>query len=189
MKTKALFFALLVMAGTTAFGNDAPGLTVVSLKSSGIFKVIYKGSERGRVKLNILDNGGKTIHTETISDVDGFIVPVNFNGLRAGEYFIEVVDNSGKHREQVSYRPTADLKSVHVSKLAGIEDKYLFSVADAQDEPIQVRIYDNLQRVIFAESKVLSGDFAQVFNLLNNTGSCTFEVSDATGNKKYFTFQ
>src|SRR5687768_2967368 len=44
MKTKTLFFALLVAVSTTAFGfsNDEPALTVVSSKGSEVFKVIYK---------------------------------------------------------------------------------------------------------------------------------------------------
>jgi len=188
MKMKALFFALLVAMSTTAFGNDAPAMTVVSFKGSEIFKVIYKGTAMGKVKLNILDAQARVIHSETISGVDGFILPVNFKGLQSGNYTIEVVDNSGRYQEQVTYKPVYELKSIHISKLRNDDGKYLLAVANAQNEPINVKIYDAFQRVVYNESKTLRGDFAQVFNMENKHDSYTFEVSDAAGNKKYFNF-
>lgn len=190
MKTKALFFALLVAVSTTAFafGNDEPGMTVVSFKGSEIFKVIYKGSKTGKVKLNILDQRGNTIHSETIAGLNGFICPVNFKGLASGTYTIEVVDDGARYQENVTYKPAHELKSIHVSKLVNENGKYLLSVSNAQNEPIGVRIYDQEQRLVYNNSQVRNGDFAQVFKMENNKGRYTFEVSDASGHKKYFNF-
>ena len=190
MKTRTLFFALLLAVSTTAyaFGNDEPGLTVVSFKGSEVFKVIYKGTTTGRLKLNILDDRENVIHSETISGLNGFICPVNFKGLRSGQYTIEVIDKTVKYRESVTYRPAHELKSIHVSKLLNEDGKYLLAVANAQEEPIRVRIFDQDQRLLYNESKTLTGDFAQVFKMPNGHGRYTFEVSDDAGNKKYFNF-
>lgn len=189
MKTKALFFALLLAAvSTTAFAKEDPGMAIVSSKGSEIFKVIYKGASTGKVKLNILNSQKRVIYSETISGLNGFICPVNFKGLASGNYTIELVDNTGRYQEQVTYKPVSELKSIHVSKLAHEEGKYLLAVANAQDEPISVRIFDELQRVLYNESKTLKGDYAEVFKLVNDRKGYTFEVSDAAGNKKYFTF-
>lgn len=187
MKTTTLFFALVLAVSTTAFAlNDEPGLTVVSSKGSEVFKVIYKGTTTGKVKLNILDGRGTVIHSETISGLNGFICPVNFKGLQSGQYTIEVVDKSGKYQESVTYKPAHQMKSIHVSKLLTQDGKYLLAVANAQNEPINIKIFDTEQRLVYNESKTLNGDFAQVFKMSDAYGRYTFEISDDAGNKRYF---
>src|SRR5688572_16340318 len=120
MKTKTLFFAMLLTVSTTAFalGKDKPGMAVVSAKGSGVFKVIYQGETAGRIRLNIFDAQERIIHSETINGLNGFIRPLNFKGLRSGNYTIELVDDAGKHRERVVYLPAHEMKSIHVSKLS-----------------------------------------------------------------------
>lgn len=189
MKIKGLFLALLVAVSGAAFGNENPGMTVVSFKGSEVFKVIYKGASTGKVKLNILDAQGKSLHSEVFSGVDGFIVPVNFKGLSSGKYTIQIVDNAGKYEENVVYRPVSDIKSIHISKILEEDGKFLLAVANAQNEPISVKIYDGFQRLVYSESKVLSGDFAQVFRIEHPSFRYTFEVTDGAGNRKYFNFQ
>src|SRR6188768_3753575 len=109
MKTKSLFIAALVVvsASVAAFGKEEPtsnkGMAVVPVKGSEVFKVIYKGEAAGRVKLNVYNTESKLVFSETISGTDGFIRPLNFSGLTAGEYTIELVDALGKKSEKVSY--------------------------------------------------------------------------------------
>ena len=160
MKTKTLFFALLVAVSTTAFGfsSDEPALTVVSSKGSEVFKVIYKGSTTARVKLNLLDERGNVIHSEVISGLNGFIRPLNFKGLESGQYTIEVVDKADRFQESVTYLPAHELKSIHVSKLLKHDGKFLLAVANAQEEAIHIKIFDQEQRLVHAESKTLRGD-------------------------------
>jgi len=166
MKTKTLFFTVLVLVSATAFafGSDDPGMTVVSVKGSEVFKVIYKGATTGKIKLNILDAEGRTIHSETLFGLNGFILPVNFKGLQSGNYTIEVVDQAGSYRENVLYLPAYEIKSIHVSKIRNEDGKFLLSIANAQDEPIQVRIFDG-QTIVYNESKTIKGDFAQVYKI------------------------
>lgn len=187
MKTTTLFFALLLAVGTAAFGNYEPGLTIVSSKGSEVFKVIYKGTVTGKIKLNIRDDRGNVIHTETIQGLDGFICPVNFKGLAPGQYTIEVVDKIARYQENVIYKPASELKSIHVSKLARENGKYLLAVANVNEEPIHVKIYDEESRVVYDETQIRNGDFAQVFKL-PGYGRFTFEISDQSGNRKYFNF-
>ena len=190
MKTKTLFFALLlaVSSSSMALANEGPALTVVNQKGSDIFKVIYKGGSAGRVRLNIIDQEGKTIHTEVLAARHGFILPVNFKSLQSGSYTIQLTDNTGKYQEKVSYLPSSERKSIHVTKLLDEEAKYLLAVADAENETIRIRIYDQEQRLVHDESKILSGDFAQVYSIQNSRGNYTFEVADSAGNRKYFDF-
>src|SRR5688500_18210725 len=149
MKTRTLFFALLLAIGTTAlaYGDEGPGMTVVNVKGSEIYKVIYRAAAVGKVRLNILDAQGHKIHSESFAGLNGFILPVNFKGLRAGNYTIEIVDNAGRYEEHVSFNPVSDTKSIHVSRLVRESGKYLLAIADAKHETINVRIYDQDERL------------------------------------------
>src|SRR5688500_4011966 len=109
MKMKSLIIAMLVVfsAGVVFAGEDEPrtGFAVVSLKGSSVYKVIYKSENSGKVKLNIYDAGGSVIFTETLTGVNGFMVPLNFAGLAAGDYTIELIGAAGRKTERISYQP------------------------------------------------------------------------------------
>ncbi|MBL7858797.1 MAG: hypothetical protein JNM57_14000 [Cyclobacteriaceae bacterium] len=188
MKSTSLFIAALIVVGAvvTAVGKEEPtkaGLAVVPVKGSEVFKVIYKGETAGRVKLNLYDAKGTIIFSESINAGEGFIRPLNFTGLQAGEYTVELVDASGKKVEKINYVTKKLASVVRVSRLANEDGKYLLAIANPAGEQISVKIY-NENNLIHTESKVINGDFAQVYALKNVTGSVTFEVSDLAGNTK-----
>lgn len=192
MKVRSLLVAALVVfsIGVAFAGEDEPrtDFAVVSAKGSHVYKVIYKSEAAAKVKLNIYDQAGTVIFSETVFGGNGFMVPLNFSGLNAGEYTIELVGAAGRKIEKVSYNPTNNIKQVHVSKLAKDEAKYLLAVANTGNEVIHVRIYDRNKALIHSESKEISGDFAQVYNLGGNASAYTFEVTDNNGNTKTVTF-
>ena len=190
MKTKSLFFAALVTVTATvsAFGNDKPEMTVVAIKGSEIFKVIYKGETQGKVKVNIFDANGRVIHTAAITGRDGFIYPLNFKDLESGDYTIELIDDAGKYQKVVTFQPEYQQKAIHVSRIQSEENKFLLAVANAGTEAIRVTIYDARHNVLFDETRSVTGDFAQVYKVKNPDKRLSFEVSDASGHRKYFSF-
>jgi hypothetical protein len=193
MKTKSLFLAaLVVLSSAVAFaGKEEPrttGLAVVPVKGSEIYKVIYRGESVGKVKLNIYNAGGILLLTQTFNSVDGFILPVNFSGLTAGDYTIELVDASGKKVEKVSFAAESNIKHVHVTRLSGGQNKFLVSIANGGKERVNLRIYDSAGNLLHTENKLISGDFAQVYNLTKVSEHYTFEVTDAGGNTRSIKF-
>jgi hypothetical protein len=193
MKTKSLFFAALVLMSAVALGagKDEPrgtGMAVIPVKGSEIFKLVYKGHSAGKVQLNIYDASSQLVHNQTFNGVDGFIIPLNFGGLQYGEYTIVITDASGKKVEKVAYRRQDTLKNVHISRI-NATDKYLLSVgSNAINGPINVRIFDAGNNLIFTETKEVKGDFAQVYKLEHVSGAFTFQVSDNSGNVKTVDF-
>ena len=171
-----------------ATAYDGPEMTIVAGKGSEVFKVIYKGGTSRKVKLNVINSRGRTIHSTSLAGKDGFICPLNFKGLPSGNYTIELIDGQGSHQQEVNYVPVHDRKSIHVSKLLNEKDKFLFTVANAQSETISIKIYDRHQSLLHSESKNLKGDFAQVFRIVHNLDHYTFKISDGAGNVKYFVF-
>jgi hypothetical protein len=168
MKTKSLLIAALVVVSATvsAFAKEEPtkaGLAIVSVKGSETFKVIYKTENTGSTKVNIYNAEAKVIFSKVVSNAGGFILPLNFNGLTAGEYTIELTDATGTKVEKVNFQPSAK-------------------------SSVTVTIYDNFDNVVYNETKKLDGDFAQVYALKGKVTSYTFEISDASGKIKSVKF-
>jgi hypothetical protein len=189
MKIKSLFLAALVTLGVvvSAVGKDEPrttGLAVVPVKGSQVYKVIYRTELQSKIRLNIYGPQSQLLFTESFSGIEGFIRPVNFTGLQPGEYTIELVDASGKKVEKVNYQPVKSAKkNIHIANVSKEQNKFLVSVADAGEESITVRIYDDHNNVIHTETRTVKGSFAQVY-VVKNAGAVTIEVSDEAGNIK-----
>jgi len=186
MKTKLMVCALLVaiVTGAAAAADPiGPKVVVLSQKQSGIFKVIYEGAKVGRVNLKISDQAGVIVFNESISGVDGFVRPVNFKGMAAGEYTIEVSDASGKQIQKVNYEIEQTVSMVHVAKIAG-DSKYLLAVAKGTEEEINVKIFDGSSNLVHDQNLVVNGNLGLVYNLKDVAGVPTFEVTDKTGKTK-----
>jgi len=186
MKTKSIFIAALMVFGAvlTSVANNgtesANGLAVVPVKGSNVYKVIYKGENQGKVKLSVFNKSAELIFTETVSQ-SGFILPLNFSNLEAGEYTVELADANGKKSQKIVHGVVnTPANYIHVSKLVNEEGKFLISVKNAN--AINVKIYGR-NGLIFNESKDLAGDFAQVY-AVKVPGELTFEITDANGNVK-----
>jgi hypothetical protein len=183
MKTRSIVLAaLLLVSASGAFATADPSnaaLAVVSSKGSEVVKVIYRGSN-GKVKLNIYDASSTLVFSESRNVQQGFILPLNFAGLTAGTYTVELVDATGVKSEKVNYQPAkAAVANVHVAKLAQ-EGKYLLSVANA-NETVTIRVFDANGNLLHTSDKQSAGSFAQIFNIQNVDGGCTFEVVNAAG--------
>jgi hypothetical protein len=179
MKTKSLFIAALVVISSaiSAVGKDAPskaGLAVVPVKGSEIFKVIYKGETAGRVKMNLYNSSNVLVFAQTMSNIEGFILPLNFKGLAFGEYTLEVTDSNGKRTEKIQY--TASKSVIRVARLAE-EGKFLLAIVNPTSSSLSVKIFNSDDQLIHAETKEIKGDYAQVYKV-TNTKAVTFEVSD-----------
>jgi hypothetical protein len=191
MKTKSLYVAALMTlsAAFTAVGKDEPaalGLAVVPVKGSEVFRVIYKSENPSKVKLSLYDAKSEVVFTETMTNVGGFIRPLNFSGLAFGEYTIELTDASGTKTEKVSYHPAKVTTHVHVAKLAQ-PDKFLMSVTNGSKETITVKIFDQYNNLVHVSSKDVTGDYAQLFSLKDLEG-VTFEISNKAGTLKSISF-
>jgi len=172
-----------ITGSTLAADPVGPKVVVVNQKESGMFKVIYEGAKAGRVNLKITNQDGVIVFNESVAGVNAFIRPLNFNGMDAGEYNIEVSDASGKQVTMVNYQIEQTVGAIHVSKIAG-GNKYLFAVASGANEAINVKIFDGSSNLVHNENFLVNGSFGLVYNLKDVVGVPTFEVTDKTGTTK-----
>lgn len=191
MKFNVLLIAALmtISAGINAVAKEDPHnvrLAVVPVKGSEVFKVIYKGETPAKVRINVYNASSQIVFSEILSGTDGFIRPLNFTGLKAGEYTIELVEGANRKSEKVTYTPAgtvASTKIVRISKLNETEGRFLVSIGNAGTEAITVRILDRNNNVLYTESREISGDFAQVYRVKDSNG-VRFEIYDAAGLSK-----
>lgn len=196
MKTKLTVLALVMaFASVAAVAADpvTPKMVVVTQKESGLFKVIFEGTQSGKITLKIYNDKGEVVFAETSSRINGFIRPVNFTGMKAGEYTVEVTDASGTYTEKVNF--TTDRVSskvaevakeealIHIAKV-GSEGKYLVAVPAGSSDAITVRIFDGGKMVHNQKIAIASAtNFGTIYNL-KDVKSPVFEVTDNTGKTK-----
>lgn len=185
MKT-TLIAALVVMSAAVSLANapaSESGFAVVPVSGSTVYKVIYKGETETKVKLNVYNSQSVLIFSETLAKGNGFIRPLNFQGLASGEYTIELVGAAGKQTEKINFSPLkSNLKYVHVSRLASEEGKYILSVVSNTEtaSEVNINIYSE-GTLVHKETKTINGEFAMVYNLKAISGNLTFEVTDNAG--------
>lgn len=172
------------LIGSAAFAQDPANskLVVVGTGESGIYKVIYKNPSASKVKMAIETEAGKTVFSQSLRVSEGFVRNVNFNGMAPGAYSIVVADENGKHAGQLTFGVNAStLKTVHVSKIASNDSKYLLSVANDGGDEINVRIFDGENNVVHNQTLAVNGTLGLVYDLKSVSGAPTFEVSDNAG--------
>jgi hypothetical protein len=183
MKIKSVVFALMMaLVSVAAFAADpvGPKMVVVNQKDPATFKVIYEGLQTEKLTLRILNSDGKRVVAETISGVDGFMRTVNFAGMTAGEYTIEVSGSTGKKTQKINYQPLTEEGAIHIAKLAS-ENKYLLTVSNTK--AVNVKIYDGTNNLVHDQNLDVNGSLGLVYDLRKISGSPKFEVSNATETK------
>ena len=191
---KSMLAAAFLLISSVTFAHDSNNnkLVVIRGQKSGIFKVIFEGEDQVNATVNVLDKEGKIVFTENIKGENGFILPMNFKGLRSGEYTIEVKSGSNTLVETINYVgytkrveaspvvKTSSIRNVHVSKLKN-DGKYLLSIVKSGNDPIWISVYDAKNELIHFETRRAEGDFAVVYDAKAFPGMSKFEITDKTG--------
>ncbi|MGC4022754.1 MAG: hypothetical protein QM734_12810 [Cyclobacteriaceae bacterium] len=175
----------LVSARGTEGATATSSVAVTNATGSTLFKLYYKSVKAGKVKVSIKDNDGSTVFSESMTKIDAFMRPYNFDGLPFGEYTVTVEDESGKTVEAVNYKENKVEKLIHIAKLANEQSKFLLTVASAKLEDVYIYIFDQAGALVHNEIQTINKEFAQVYNL-KDLKSFTIEVWDKYGALKKF---
>ena len=183
MKTKFITSVVsIVFASASLFAAD-PAATVelVNQKGSSIYKVVYKAPGTGKAFLKITGNAG-VVFSETLTFTNGFTLPLDFKGMAAGEYTVEVLSKGTKFKQTVAYEKATPVAYVRVTEQAGA--KQLLTITSQVPADFTIRIYDNLNNELFVKTETVKSDYAVVFNMSQVSGSYRFDVTETPGNVK-----
>lgn len=183
MKTKSLLLtALMTVSSLLAVANDDPnntGLFVISGKS-GVYKLIYEGEKPSAMVLTILNSKGKVVYSESVRGLKGFIRPVNFKGMEADTYTIQLKQDNKVLSASVDYAP--EQKSSKVASKEVEARKFAVMVSNEGTETIEVRIFDQDLNLIKTYQETVTGSFGRIFNLSEvKSKKFTFEVYNSAG--------
>lgn len=178
----ALLFTTVMFAGGPEEGpKSSSGIAVVKGSVNGLFKVYYKAAEAANVKVSILNDKDKTVFSEIIRKVDGFVRPYFFGNLPEGQYTIRIEDGATIQAEKVEYRSGEIEKLIQVRKMTSEEGKYLLTASGKGEENITINIYTPSRELLYTETKQVKDNFATVYDLSKVKGSISFEVLHANG--------
>ncbi len=180
-----VLFSTMVFAG--GIKDPVSGLAVIKKTGTTTYNLFYKNTERSDVKVSIIDAQNKIVFSEKINATDGFVRPYNFSELGEGEYTLQIEDNAGLKKEQISYSAGRVGNLLNVVRLAEA-NKYLVTAVGKIDQVVTVKIFNNEGEIIYIESTKLNEDFGKVYKLDKIRGAVTFEISDSAGASKVLTF-
>jgi hypothetical protein len=189
MKARSILMTAWVLIASVTFANasDDNKLTVIQGNESGVFRVIFEGTEQGQSIVSVLDEEGNTIFSKNIKGQRAFILPMNFRGLESGEYVIEVKNGNDRWKEVVNYSPVASYNStiqhVVVSKMKE-DGKYVVCVSKTGNDAVSIDILDSNDDVLHAETREADGSLAVVYDVRNVFGEVKFRITDKAGYSK-----
>lgn len=185
MKAKSILVAALFAgASVSALANnpgDKYGLAAFPVKEPGVYKVVYERANADKLRLNVYNNKAERIFTQSHM-AKGFIQPLNFQNLEAGEYTIEILSGTSRETVKINYAPRVAPRSVaHITRLTE-SGKYLVSIPKqaARNDHFTLSIFQN-DKLIYNESNTLAEDFAKVYNVTPDADNITIAITDKYG--------
>jgi hypothetical protein len=183
MKTKSTVLTLVAMViSVFAFAASSLSKMAVVGQKTGTYKVYYESASAGKVTLKVYDNSSREIFSETIKGLSKFVRPLNFEGMEAGVYTIEITDENGTQIQKVDYaseKNPSTIKAIHVCKLK--DGRFLVSVEGSED--INIKIFDDENNLIHTENRTVNGGLGLIYSLKKVSGQPVFIITDNAGNK------
>lgn len=175
MKTINTTIALLLIS----IASFATNITVKTNKE-GVFAIQYKNTEKGNVRVYILNSKNQEIFSENFQNVSSFTRPYNFTQLAEGEYTIVIEDRNGKQTEKINYTRNKLVSYVHVSRVPNKENKFWLNVANNGTETLTVNIYSENGTRLHEQSVEVTGTLSMVYDLtkVKTAKTIVFEVVD-----------
>lgn len=189
MKTLTTLAALLI-AGASVYANVGEKNSVNPKKTVAIaqnveakYKLVYLKQTKGTVKINIFNENGDRVHNQEVVNDNGFAQQFDFSSLPFGTYTFEVIHPDGSRViETVDHAKVAPVINRHSLKanIININDgkRFRLAVLAPGNKPVNIKIYDDKNRLIYQESVKEDDGFRKIYDLEKmDSSSFKFEVS------------
>lgn len=191
MKKLTALAVLLTVIGTASFASSGPlgensNFKLIN-KADSKYELIYVSTEQSDVRITIYDNRGKNIETNTVKDVTKFRRTFDFSKLEPGKYSIVVKNEDGTAKEEIAYNVEQEQLKTFVSAIPDSKSLKLHVGDFNAEKPVNVKIYNEDNRVIYRDNITNAEAFSKVYNLKNKkAGFYTVQVEN-NGEIKSFT--
>lgn len=183
----AIIISLVLIS--RAFAASPTTLAVKSAEKLNVYNIHYRTTEKGTVKLSIIDSKDKAVYSEVLFNTSSFVRPFNFSQLNEGEYTVVLEDKNGKQSEKISYTINHVTSFVSISPVANQDGKYRLNVYNNGLENVDVRIFAQNGDLIHDQVLSVKGSHALIYNLKQVASPAfTFEVTTSNGSVKTIKF-
>ena len=173
---KLLLVVLLAVVSNATFAKI--GEVKVTKDSSAIFKLHYSKPVMTKVKIQILDEKGKKVFSETINKgTQSFVRPYNLSEVGEGTYTFQVIDNEETTTFEFDYRTEKAAKATTLANIKKMDNERVFvMLANQTSTSVTINILENGKN-IYTAVEAVNGQFAQLFNLKGaNLQNVSFEI-------------
>ncbi len=171
--------ALGIVSSSTVFASkagDTKDVRVASVESDKV-EVTYFSKGECKVKVNIYDQEGSKVFTESISNPKSFKKAYDLSNLPVGEYEFEIIDQEKVVTEKVSTSLKNDSKFLKASVIKEEGDKFSVKVIGEIIDPIAVNIYSKTGALVYGDLIDISKGFTRIYDLSKSFDKdITFEI-------------
>lgn len=178
--------AVLLMTSGYVLASDAnekeksaksSRVEVVATAKESVYQVTYDSEVAGTVKVNIYDAQNSLLYSDFVRNAKTFHKSYDFNGLSAGEYRIEVINNEGKTQQTIQYKLVDKTQLNAVISTVDATGKYTLKVQRKQVAPVIVNIYDKNDVLIYQDEINVDSDFSRIYDFSKSFAKASvFEV-------------
>jgi len=130
--------------------------------SKDLYQLTYLKDGSCNVRVEVLDDKGIVLHTESISQKKSFTKPYSFQNLNNGEYSFKVIDEDGVYVTKI--KRTEDLNMVASIKKVS-DEKAKVIVEGEFMGPVSVNIFDSRNTLVFDDYIDHEAGFSRVYDL------------------------
>lgn len=179
MKKLTALAVLLTVIGTASFASSGPlgensNFKLIA-KADSKYELFYVSTEQGNVRVTIYDDQGKNIESKFVKDVSKFRRTFDFSQLEAGNYSVVVTNEDGTAREKIAYKVEAVKLQTIVSRIPDSKSLKLHVGDFESTKPVNVKIYNEKNRVVYKDKITNAKAFSKVYNL-NKTKAGDYTV-------------
>ncbi len=183
--SSATFANTTIKGGNKSNAEGTSTMEVNAMKGqSNLYVLSYVGDRSSKVTIAIYNEEDNLIMNEVIRDHTTFHRPYNFSALPYGTYKLEVKDDHGKKVNTIHHKAPIALKKtfVDVDYMGGRDRKLVMKIVNWKKEVINIRIFDQNNRLLHEESNSFKGAFCKVYDVKQTfSNKFTFEISNEDG--------
>lgn len=174
MKKMVLMTALL-LAGVGAFAhegenNKANHAKVAIVHNQQHYNLVYKNGPVGKVRIELKNSQGHTIHSKVVKNKVGFSLPYEVSILEPGDYSFKITHADGSS-ETKDFEIKSPVENNLVADILDVNDnkKFRLLVVNRKEpqtaSPVWVRIYDENNNLIQEETIKTTRGFRKTYDL------------------------
>lgn len=160
--TKTTLVVLAIVAGTAAGAFAQKKSVRLDPVTKDLYRLTYLNEGSCNIQVEVIDEDGTNLLSETIKQKNSFTKPYNFKYLKLGEYSFKVTDADGEYVTKI--KRTDDVYMV--ANIRKVDDEKAKVIVKGEFMgPVSVNIFDRNNVQVFNDYIDQEKSFSKVYDL------------------------